>query len=67
MLSEIQVMSMTPAERPPLGPPKRLDLVEAIASSIYRLKSYNVAVFCDRIGAPAHPNSEADPFQSKMS
>lgn len=49
----------------PAGPPKRLDLVAEVASTIAQLKSYDVAAFCDRVGAPPSPYPDADPHNSK--
>ncbi len=47
------------------APPKRREVVDAIASAVAQLKSYEVAAFCDRLELAPHPDPAADPFNSK--
>lgn len=64
-IAELNFVAAAPPERPRTSPPKRLEFAAALVDAIYPIKSYDIASFCDRVGAPPHPNPDADPFHSK--
>lgn len=49
----------------PMRPPKRLDVVAAIANAVASEKSYDVDPLCDRLGFPPHPDPNNDPHSGK--
>ena len=64
-LRRVQVVAADPGAPTPAAPPKRADIIDAIASAVAEWKSYEVVGVCDRLTMPAHPDPEADPHRSK--
>lgn len=65
-LTSVAVVASDPASEEPTAPPKKADLVAAVAAMIAeKVKSYDVADLCDGLGMPIHPDPSADPFRSK--
>ncbi len=59
-------MASDPSTSAPTAPPKKAELISAVADAVAEhVKSYDVGGLCDRLGMPAHPDPDADPFRSK--
>lgn len=65
-LRALQVVAADPDSPSSARPPKRVEVVEALAEGVSRWKkAYQVAAFCDRLDMPQHPDSSANPWNSK--
>lgn len=64
-LGTVHVTAADPGVARPVAPPKRLEMVEAIAATLYELKAYDLPEYCDRLELPGHPDPDADPQKSK--
>lgn len=62
-ISVVAAEAQTPE---PTAPPKKHQLVNGFADAIASaVKAYDVAVVCDNLGMPPHPDAEANPQSSK--